>query len=65
MKDVITKRIKYVIHILSNTKLVPDVSIRMQKPTDKNGMWIGWTEKEVNEFLESMRKPTTILMNKK
>jgi hypothetical protein len=65
MKDVITKHVKYVIRILSNTKLVPDVGIRMQKPTDKNGMWIGWTEKEVNEFLESIRKPTTILMNKK
>lgn len=65
MKDVITKRIKHVISILSNTQLVPDVGIRIWKTSNKNGMWISWTEKEVNEFLESIRKPTTILMNKK
>lgn len=41
---------------LSSTHLVTSLGVRMRKPYDKNGMWIGWTAEEVAEHLASVNK---------
>ena len=58
MFDVIKRSIKSIVPILSDTHMVTSLGVRMRKPIDKNGLWIGWTGEEVAEHLSAVRKYT-------
>jgi len=50
------KYIKNLINNVVNTKLVNRPPIRLRIPVNKEGRWIGWTEEQIEEFLEYLRK---------
>jgi hypothetical protein len=54
MLNVITNFFIYRFPFLSSTHLVTSLGVRMRKPFDKNGMWIGWTAEETAEHLASI-----------
>jgi len=60
MINAVKRHIKSVVSVLSDTHLVTSLGVRMRKPIDKNGMWIGWTDVETAEHLDSVKKYTTI-----
>jgi hypothetical protein len=60
MLNAVKRTVKSTIDILSDTHLVTSLGVRMRKPIDKNGMWIGWTAEEVAEHLSSVNKYSTI-----
>jgi hypothetical protein len=60
MLNAVKRTIKSVVSILPDTHLVTSLGVRMRKPIDKNGMWIGWTDVEVAEHLDSVKKYSTI-----
>jgi hypothetical protein len=56
MLNVITNYFIRRFPFLSSTHLVTSLGVRMRKPIDKNGMWIGWTAEEVAEHLAAVNK---------
>jgi hypothetical protein len=50
----ITRYIKPSVPMLFNTHLLTSLGVRMRTPF-KNGRWIGWTDKEVEMHLKSVR----------
>lgn len=56
MLNAVKRTIKSSIDVLSDTHLVTSLGVRMRKPIDKNGMWIGWSDVETAEHLDSVRK---------
>jgi len=56
MLNAIKGTVKSTVSVLSDTHLVTSLGVRMRKPIDKNGMWIGWTAEEVAEHLASVSK---------
>jgi hypothetical protein len=60
MLNAIKRTVKSSVDVLSDTHLVTSLGVRMRKPIDKNGMWIGWTDVEVAEHFNSVNKYTTI-----
>lgn len=61
MLNAIKRTVKSGIDVLSDTHLVTSLGVRMRKPYDKNGMWIGWTGEEVAEHLASVRNYSATL----
>ena len=60
MLNAVKRTIKSTLDVLSDTHLVTSLGVRMRTPIDKNGMWIGWTDVEVAEHLDSVKKYSTI-----
>jgi len=65
MLNVAKRSIKSVVSVLPDTHMVTSLGVCMRKPIDKNGMWIGWTDVEVAEHLDSVRKYTIPLKEEK
>lgn len=54
MLNVLTKYFKPSVPVLPGSYLVTSAGVRMRKPYDKDGKWIGWTAEETAAHLASI-----------
>ena len=53
---VITNFFNTAFRVLSGTHMVTSLGVCMRYPMQKDGTWIGWTDKEIKDHLDSVKK---------
>jgi len=54
--NVITKYIKPITNVLSNTRMVNNADFRMPSGFDTKGLWKGWYELDIKKHLDSVKE---------
>jgi len=60
MLNAVKRTVKSCVSVLPDTHVVTSLGVRMRKPFDKNGMWIGWTDVEIAEHFNAVNKYSKI-----